>query len=370
MPDALRQKTTIRLNAEIMGTLSSLAGPEANTKTVLEQTFNDVDLVGRPLTIGNFVNTTTIPGLFFAVTTNTYSPYIEVGDDANPDPSQDQVIRGTDYQEVLTNFPLASQFLTGLFLDVDLSGPGGPTETYERTLVDRIGFAVRQNGGSPNLNIDTSGPPILSNQDIYTINVLPGLQNPAAATLLQERATALQASLAQQVSGGNTLPIDAAPLLQQFLVTYSRLEIAQYLILADAFASNLARATSVVAYFDQPRITIFTTQVDAAQGTLNNSIDLRTEQMRVEPAPGQNIQTAQQFNFTRGLMDSAFEQAVIPTTPNSHPLSSFLVLEQAEAQGVSLALLTSSNASDLDTLNLPADAKGASRPRLNKEWQF
>ena len=79
--------------------------------------------------------------------------------------------------------------------------------------------------------------------------------------------------------------------------------------------------------------------------------------MRVEPAPGQNIQTAQQFNFTRGLMDSVFEQAVIPTTPNSHPLSSFLVLEQAEAQGVSLALLTSSNASDLDTLNLPADAK-------------
>src|SRR5271157_2301486 len=40
VPDALLQKTTVRLNVEIMGTLSSLAGPETNTKTVLEETFN------------------------------------------------------------------------------------------------------------------------------------------------------------------------------------------------------------------------------------------------------------------------------------------------------------------------------------------
>jgi len=61
VPDALLQKTTVRLNVEIMGTLSSLAGPEANTKTVLEETFNDVGLVSQFLSIGHFVNTTTIP---------------------------------------------------------------------------------------------------------------------------------------------------------------------------------------------------------------------------------------------------------------------------------------------------------------------
>ena len=58
------------------------------------------------------------PSLFISVTTNTYSPYIDIGDEAYPDPSHDQVIRGTDYQEVLTNFPLASQILTGLFLEM------------------------------------------------------------------------------------------------------------------------------------------------------------------------------------------------------------------------------------------------------------
>ena len=57
---------------------------------VLDQTFDDVALVGHPLTIGNFVNTTSIGALAFSTTTNTYTPYLAVGDEANPDPSQDE----------------------------------------------------------------------------------------------------------------------------------------------------------------------------------------------------------------------------------------------------------------------------------------
>jgi len=41
VPDALRKQTTVRLNAVIMVTLSSLAGPEANTKA------DGVSFVGR-----------------------------------------------------------------------------------------------------------------------------------------------------------------------------------------------------------------------------------------------------------------------------------------------------------------------------------
>ena len=126
VPDAMRAKTTIQLDAEIFNTASSLfggLGGGPSTTTVLTQTFNDVDLVGRPLTIGNFVNTTGLSALFTSVT-NTYSPYIQVGDVAF-DASTDTVIRGTDYQEVLTNFPFGSQVLTGLFLHVTLQQPGG-----------------------------------------------------------------------------------------------------------------------------------------------------------------------------------------------------------------------------------------------------
>ena len=56
--------------------------------------------------------------LDFTATTFTYTPYILVGS-GGPDVSQDPIITGTPYQEFFTNFPLSSQILTGLFLEID-----------------------------------------------------------------------------------------------------------------------------------------------------------------------------------------------------------------------------------------------------------
>ena len=92
--DSLRQKTTIRFDAEITNTATALFGlPGQQTTTVLEKTFNDVDLVGRLLTIGNFVSTSGVGTPLFSETTNTYSPYLLVGE-VGQDPSADEVIRG------------------------------------------------------------------------------------------------------------------------------------------------------------------------------------------------------------------------------------------------------------------------------------
>ena len=147
VPQSLRQTTAVQLTAEIYSEISAAFGLGSNglsENVVLDQTFNDVDLVGRPLTIGNFVNSVTPPGLFITATTNTYTPYIVLGDDALPDSQLADAITGQQYQEVLTNFPLASQILTGLFLNVTLAGAGTTSATYTDTLVDRIGYAARQ----------------------------------------------------------------------------------------------------------------------------------------------------------------------------------------------------------------------------------
>ncbi|MEW5800650.1 MAG: transglutaminase family protein [bacterium] len=56
VPADLRHKVTIRLKAELMGNLTGLIGGGANTKTVLNETFNTVELVGKPLSVGHFVN--------------------------------------------------------------------------------------------------------------------------------------------------------------------------------------------------------------------------------------------------------------------------------------------------------------------------
>ena len=124
VPAVLRETTEVSLTAEIYSVAGAAFGLNPFIQTVvLDQTFNDVDLVGRPLTIGNFVSSTSVGSPVFGLVTNVYSPYIVLGDQAFPDPSHDETITGQSYQEQITNFPLGSQFLTGLFLNVTLSGP-------------------------------------------------------------------------------------------------------------------------------------------------------------------------------------------------------------------------------------------------------
>ena len=138
VPDALEETTEVQLVAEIDNTADSLFGLSGLTDTtVLDQTFDDVALVGRPLTIGNFVAQSG-GGIIFTEVTTTYSPCIEEGDEAYPT-SSDETIPGTPYQEDLTNFPLGSQVLTGHVLNVTLSGPQAASQTYSRTQFARIG---------------------------------------------------------------------------------------------------------------------------------------------------------------------------------------------------------------------------------------
>ena len=140
VPDDLEETTEVQLVAEIYNQASALFGLSSGLQdtVVLDQTFDDDYLVGRPLSIGNFVTQTGL-GAIFTEVTNTYTPYLSIGDEANPNPGQDEVITGTPYQEILTNFPLGSQVLTGLFLNMTQSGPNGAPETFQRALLDRLG---------------------------------------------------------------------------------------------------------------------------------------------------------------------------------------------------------------------------------------
>lgn len=112
--------------------------------------------------------------------TNTYSPYLEVGDDALRDPGHDNILRGTDYQEVLTNFPLGNQILTGLFVHIttkELEANGQTqSESTEKTLFDRIGYASRQDDAAPSVAADPSGPPGITPLDTTTFSISASLE--------------------------------------------------------------------------------------------------------------------------------------------------------------------------------------------------
>ncbi len=196
VPDTLRHKVTVRLKAERRMEAAIAFGGQSEVKNVLNETFITAALVGKPLSIGHFVNSQPAGGLAFSTVTHTYSPYVLIGqNDGNLE--DDEGLRGTDYQEVITNFPLGNQLLTGLFLEMDVKSPDGKVETHERALVDRIGFAARQNRGTTTIDISVgaANQPALTNLDIVTINVLPGLQSLEAIALKRDYLAPIKTEL-------------------------------------------------------------------------------------------------------------------------------------------------------------------------------
>jgi uncharacterized membrane protein len=363
----LRQTTEVSLKAEIYSQAAAAFGlgdgisdvkDAQGNPFVLDQTFNDVDLVGRPLTISNLVNTSSLGALFISSTTNTYTPYIELGDEAFPDPSQDATITGTQYQEVLTTFPLGEQILTGLVLNITLSGPQGPSETYTRALVDRIGYAARQGLAQSNLSIDPKQPPIINDNDVFTVNILPGLQSLAPIETTTQAALQHYANASQVRSSSD--PADTATalrVLRDFVVLTAEDQTMQFLADSSLGASSYSLASSVVAYYDRPSITIFSEQNDPTARAIDFSIDLRRETERVIALPGQELQAAQIFNFSMGLFDNALEAQIIPAVAGSENIGTTNIFLQAGSQGIPLVLLSSQNISVLSTLNISANAK-------------
>jgi transglutaminase-like putative cysteine protease len=362
--DALREKTEIQLNAEIYSQASAAfgLGDGLSTTTVLDQTFNDVDLVGRPLTIGNFVSTSST-GFLLNATTNTYTPYIELGDEAFPDPSQDETITGKPYQEVLTNFPLGSQVLTSFILDVTLSGPNNSQQTYDRTLLDRIGIAARQGLVHANPSIDPSGPPAFTDFDLFTLNALPALENPAPPVALEALVTKQQQHLAAMQNSDGSFPLEAKPLLLKFIDEFDRLEGTDFLQLSDQSTARLESVSRIKAYFDQPRLVIVSSQMrhDASNLSmgLSQSINLQRETVRAIAYPGQLASAAFVFNTDRGIVENVDEtevmQSTLPSGQSQVIISTETVFQAAKAQGIALVII--GNEGDLQRLDASAETK-------------
>jgi len=372
--DILRQKTEVKLTAEIysQGAAALGIGDGLGDTVVLDQTFNDVDLVGHPLTIGNFVHSSGGGALAFTSTTNTYSPYIQIGDEANPDSSKDQVIRGTDYQEMLTNLPFGSQVLTGLFLDVTLSGPNAPAQTFEHTIIDRIGYAARQGLVATSVAVDPNGAPALTQFDVFTLNVLPGLHDPTPPYPLMAKVSQDIQSLAAAVNdGGTTVPPDADSLLRNLVTETTWLQSASLFQVSNAATRRLASVSNVVSYFDQPRLVVVSGSVlvDASEdATVEYGIDLLRNAARVIADPGQSASVAIAFNVARGVADTMSERDSVAhaAPPNQTVINTANVFEAAQAQGIQLIVLTPDDLSSLDTL---LDASADARARISDALQ-
>jgi uncharacterized membrane protein len=380
--DSLRQKTEVKLTAEIyeQGTAQFGLGDGLARTVVLDQTFNDVELVGHPLVFGNLVDVSGSGAVAFGSTVYTYTPYLEVGDVASPDPSQYQMLLGSPYQDVLTNVPLSSRILTGLFLDVTVTGPQVPAATYDRALFDRIGYAARQ--GLVPVPVTTEGDlgPAMTNADLTVIDVLAGDVPASLLTVEQVYAAALQQRIASLSAEFNQLnqsspdPGELAAIGQELrVITAAALTsglqsgLDQFAVESGYNTGVLARSYSVRAYQDGPRVIVSSTHPVQKTATdsvgLAVAIDMVADRVRAVPAPGQAVTAAYSFNLTRGIEEAAIEGIALgaaspgtnsPVTPG---VDTSAVFAAAAAQGVPTILVSRDNASVVGTLPLSAEAK-------------
>ena len=278
---------------------------------------------------------------------------------------------------MITNFPLGSQILTGLFLDVTLSGPQSSPVTYEKTLVDRIGFAARQGGGSIVLPpINPTGQPILTDNDLWTINALPGLQSPAVIGGQLGVLSKLQAQLNTLLPTVNAITGTSpeTPEQQAAVTQTGSLNRQIALISNAAITIAMARASDrstaqleagylTLSYYTSPRLLVASTHQDG--GNLSAAIDLMKNDARDIEAPGQTFGVSFFFEQMRGYFDSALEGQVLAAATGQQVVTFDTVTEALAAQGGRLVLISQDNLGDLDRLSLSADAKARITQEVN-----
>ncbi|MEI8571239.1 discoidin domain-containing protein [Methylomonas sp. WH-1] len=370
VPDALQHKVTVRLKREYD---APLGGPnDRDTKVVLEHTFTSVELVGKPLSIGHFVNSSAN----FWGQSHNYSPYLLVGQgDANI--TDDEIIRGEDYQETFSLFGgiLGSQILSGLFAEYEIFDARGNAQIYERAMVDRVGFAVRQNGQKVTVGGTGDGGPTISELDVITANILPGLQEPLALKQQQDRLQKLQDqyNTIKEVLDGT--PVDGphndeqkraqaqgATINRNMAIAQGETTGLTFSLTSDESLRQLERGYLTKAYYKASRLIL--SQTKAEGDKIRFILDLAKNELRSMPYPGQ-VGNTQNFEIARGLIESTLEGSILQSLYGVESISFSKVIEQLQP-GNFLDVIEIDSKEELDTLELSAEVKARIQNAISK----
>lgn len=364
LPDSLRHKVTVTLKVEQYNPFSvTPGGVGLSTIQPLSQTFNTVELVGEPVTLGHLVSTNTSGGLVFTNYEHTYIPYLVVG-------LEETLYQGTPYLELLTNFPLASNPVLAQWLIFTLTAPDGHTQTYERDLFDYVGYDVRQGIGALGLDIERSSEPVLRETSQYTTLFAPSGVSldaisrtyPAMVAAIQEGQAALEATDAV-LAAGTPGPEDWDTLSAARLTfgrvarLAQRISLLRYTTVADFTTQAYGEAFQVKAYPNAPRIYTIAWEEDVTTGAGTLSMDLRRDELNVVPYPGQTLDGLRSFNTARSLYAMSLESQILDEIGVEPVLSVAAILQAADDQGIELGIYTVTQLDQLDALPISSLAK-------------
>ncbi len=366
IPENLRQKVTLRLKAETYPLANGLFKLGTNTATVLSKTYFVSDLVGRPLSVGQFVNATGLGSLVFTTATFTYTPYIFLGTGA-ADISQDQVTTGDNFQELYTNFPVGSTVMTGLFLEIDAQDETNTLRTYTRTIYDRLGKAARLGLVPTDVSIAGTPSPVLTDFDITTVNVLAGLEYLPAFANQQARLSAALAAYTAIKSQVAAIPTTGElsavqqNLIQQAVTLQRNIVIAQNELItmgfnggSDAYLSQLQKGYGVQASYNSPRLTLAVASF--ADGEASFRLDVLKNNIRYAGIYGQNRNYSVYADVNRGLIESHLESAILAQV-TGRPAIGISEIFAALGDPAKLTVISSANLKTLESTTLTANAK-------------
>ncbi|MBK8741297.1 MAG: putative Ig domain-containing protein [Betaproteobacteria bacterium] len=370
IPAPLRHKVRLRVDAETFTQAAAAFGLGLGSTTVLDQTFETAELVDHPLTVGHFVNSFAPPALALGAITNTYSPYLLVGD-STASPLDYQVIRGSDYTEIITNFPQGNVLVTGIFLNIDVTDSAGQVTSSQRTLADRIGYAARQSGGPVNVDQGSLARPLLTELDLYTLGIQGARQPLDDFTIRRTRLESLQGQLAaiqsavqalppwnQHTPAQRTLALSAISLSRATSIAVNEMLAATFAGAADAASDRNADRLLVKAYFNAPRITIAATRASAT--ALSWSLDVHRNAQRVVEKPGISFRNAQNFGRVAGISESILEGEVLSQVTGEIAISIAAILQNT-TDPLSIVPVTPENPDLADDLSLSPEAKARIR---------
>ena len=325
IPASEYQTVTVKINAELFNQASAAFGFGPSQTTVLMQQFYTWQLVGNILSAGNLVQSTATGGLDFSATTFTYTPYLIIGS-GGADITQDPIITGTSFQEFYTNFPLSSQIVTGIFVEVDANSAMEQTSTaYVHTLLDRLGPAARQGMASAQISTPPSPAPAVTDEDVATLYILPTRLNVNTFNAQQTRLnTALQNYQAiqaayQALPTTGTLTVAQQEVAQQasnlskyLVITINELTAMTYDGFADQLAGQLQQVYYTRVYPSAPRITVVNSSLDSSGNPLF-SLDVLKNDMYVMNGLYQNRSAAYYEEVARGMIESTAEANILST---------------------------------------------------------
>jgi len=339
-----------------------LGGLNLSEQTVLTATIPAAATTGVPVTLAFAVDSNVLGGLVYTSVEHTYSPYLAYGTGDTP-----VVIYGTPINDLLTSFPLATNFTTGVWLEVTSTAPDGRTDTYRRTIKDLIGADVRLGGGDSQLP-PRDNSPLLQTSDLIQVQPVPNSAYPAAEVdrLLHEQVRLIPEVLETRDALA-ALDLDDDPTIVEFGDAYlprlyagqsTQLELMRALF---QYAStgperSIRSETALVhSYPERPKI-ILTSQVLDDAGA-HASFELLTIAEKAIAYPGQDIAAVFNANFLRTTGEKTLEFDLLRTFLPGDTRSAVGTLLAADEQAIPTRLIFAQNLSELDSLSIPEETK-------------